>query len=161
VSDTSAAGDIAASFGLGPIDQISFAVEDMDAALPAYTALFGEFTVRRAAFTPERVRYLGKPATATLVLAIARSGDLEIELVEVRQGEGPAKEHIRQHGHGLHHVRFPVEDLDAKRAELEAAGFATILYGTTRRGSVFAYLEAPAMFGHTQFELIQKPPAEG
>jgi hypothetical protein len=45
----------------------------------------------------------------------------------------------------------------AKEAELEAAGFETVLDGTTPRGSRFAYLEAPQRFGHTLIELIQPP----
>ena len=140
---------------LGPIDQVSFAVEDVAAALPAYSALFGEFTVRTVAFSPEHVVYQGRPATATLDLAFGRSGDLEIELVAVVEGDGPARDHIRRHGPGLHHVRFPVEDLRTTRDAMEAAGFTVVLDGVTARGSLFAYLGAPATFGHTQFELIQ------
>jgi methylmalonyl-CoA/ethylmalonyl-CoA epimerase len=144
-------------FGLGPIDQISFAVEDMNAALPRYSALFGDFTVRTVRLTPDRVTYRGEPASATLVLGFGRSGDVEIELVQVADGDAPSLEHLRRHGEGLHHVRFAVTDIDDRKATLTGAGFAIVLDGTTERGARFAYLEAPAEFGHTVIELIQEP----
>jgi catechol 2,3-dioxygenase-like lactoylglutathione lyase family enzyme len=147
--------ELASSYGLGAVDQISFAVDDMEKALPAYTAMFGPFHVRKVTFSPEHVFYRGEPTSATLILGFARSGDIEIELVQVEDGDAPSLEHLRRHGPGVHHVRFPVEDLPAKKAELEAAGFETVLYGTVPdRGVIFTYLEAPEMFGHTLFELI-------
>jgi hypothetical protein len=43
----SPASSIAAYFGLGPIDQISFAVTSVERSLPWYEAVFGgPFTVR-------------------------------------------------------------------------------------------------------------------
>jgi methylmalonyl-CoA/ethylmalonyl-CoA epimerase len=150
--------DTSGAFGLGPIDQISFAVVDLEAALPLYSALFGGFTIRRVELTPDRVSYRGQPASARLLLGFGRTGDVEVELVEVEEGEAPSLEHLRRHGQGLHHVRFPVDDVVAKEAELEAAGFRTVLHGTTPRGSVFAYLEAPDGLGYTLIELIQFQP---
>lgn len=155
------AAGLAAGFGLGPIDQIGFAVADLDAALPAYAAIFGEFTRRDSTFTPERVRYRGEPSSAELALAFARSGELEIELVEIRKGDGPAAQHIREYGAGLHHVRFTVADIEAKCAAMEAAGFEKVLSGISPRGSRFAYFEKPEQFGHTQFELLQEPRPAG
>lgn len=145
---------LADDLALGPIDQVSFAVESVDAALPLYSALFGEFAVRDVVFAPDRTTYRGQPADAELRLAVALSGDFEIELVEVLSGETPAPDRIRAHGPGLHHVSFVVDDIDAKAIELEALGFERILQGTTARGSVFVYLECPAMLGHTVIELI-------
>ena len=144
--------------GLGPIDQVSFAVESIEAVLPLYSALFGEFVVRDVAFSPDRVTYRGQPAEAELKLAMGRSGDVEIELVEMRSGEGPALDHIGRHGQGLHHVRFMVEDMAAKAAALEARGFQRILEGTTPRGSGFMYFECPDLLGHTVIELVQPAP---
>jgi len=148
--------EISVDFDLGPIDQVSFAIEDMDAAVPFYSAMFGPITTRRVEFEPDAVSYRGKPASAKLLLGFARSGDIEIELVQVEEGEAPSLEHLRRHGEGLHHVRFRVHDIAAKKAQLEAAGFETILDGTTPRGSRFVYIEAPAMYGHTVFELLQR-----
>jgi catechol 2,3-dioxygenase-like lactoylglutathione lyase family enzyme len=148
---------IAADFGLGPIDQISFAVASVTDALPAYESVFGRpFTVRDVELDPARVSYRGAPADAVLRLAFGETAGIEIELVEVLRGEAPSIEHVRIHGDGLHHVRFPVVDIAAKSAELVDAGFEVIFGGTTPRGSRFAYVEAPGSFGYTVFELLQR-----
>ena len=150
-----AASSIAAGFGLGPIDQISFAVASVERSLPWYEALFGgPFTVRDVTLTPDKVTYRGAPADAVLRLAFGWTAGIEIELVEVVRGEAPSLEHLREHGDGLHHVRFPVADLDAKTAQLSDAGFEVIFSGTTPR-SRFAYVQAPASLGYTVVELIQ------
>jgi catechol 2,3-dioxygenase-like lactoylglutathione lyase family enzyme len=144
------ASSIATDFDLGPIDQISFAVTSVEQSLPWYEAVFGgPFTVRDVLLAPELVTYRGAPADAVLRLAFGRTAGLEIELVEVLSGAAPSLEHLREHGDGLHHVRFPVQ--------LTAAGFEVIFGGTTPRGSLFAYVQAPASLGHTVIELIQQP----
>jgi methylmalonyl-CoA/ethylmalonyl-CoA epimerase len=148
---------ISADFGLGPIDQISFAVASVARALPAYEAVFGgPFTVRDVELDPACVSYRGAPADAVLRLAFGETAGIEIELVEVLRGEAPSIEHVRTHGEGLHHVRFQIADIEAKSAELAAAGFEVIFGGTTPSGSRFAYVEAPESFGYTVFELLQR-----
>jgi methylmalonyl-CoA/ethylmalonyl-CoA epimerase len=149
------ASTVAAGFGLGPIDQISFAVTSVEQSLPWYEALFGgPFTVRDVTLAPDTVTYRVAPADAVLRLAFGRTAGIEIELVEVRRGEAPSLEHLREHGDGLHHVRFPAADLDAKTAQLTQAGFEVIFSGMTPR-SRFAYVQAPASLGYTVIELIQ------
>ena len=154
------ASSIASDFSLGPIDQISFAVTSVEQSLPWYEAVFGgPFTVREVALAPDAVTYRGAPAGAVLRLAFGRTAGLEIELVEVRSGDAPSLEHLREHGEGLHHVRFRVGDVAAKTAELTAAGFEVIFDGATPR-SRFSYVQAPAPLGHTVIELIQPVAAE-
>src|SRR3954451_3559027 len=141
---TAPAHSVATDFGLGPIDQISFAVKSVDAAVPAYEALFGsQFTVRDVALQPDLVSYKGAPADAALRLAFGATAGIEVELVEVLRGPAPARDHREQHDEGLHHVRFSVADITAKIAQLEGAGFTVVFGGRTPRGSQFAYLEAP------------------
>jgi methylmalonyl-CoA/ethylmalonyl-CoA epimerase len=150
-----AASSIAAGFGLGPIDQISFAVASVEQSLPWYEAVFGgPFTVREVTMAPDAVSYRGAPADARLRLAFGRTAAIEIELVEVWRGEAPSLEHLREHGDGLHHVRFRLADVDAKTKQLTEAGFGVIFAGTTPRGR-FTYVQAPSSLGHTVIELIQ------
>jgi catechol 2,3-dioxygenase-like lactoylglutathione lyase family enzyme len=150
-----AARDVAAGFDLGPMDQVAFVVRDMDAALPTYRALFGDFDVNVVALTPEEVRYRGSPANATIAVALGSSGPLQIELIQPLDGDGPFGEHLRAHGEGLHHVRFPVADMATKMAELVSAGWTPVLEGHRRTGTHFVYLEAPELLGHALVELIQ------
>ena len=146
--------EVGQRFGLGPIDQISFAVADVDEAVPRYTAMFGgPFNV--VAVPPMDVSYRGRPSSCELKLAFGRTGSIEVELVEVLSGDSPAGDHLREKGEGLHHVRFPVDDLARTRTEMEAEGFeVTFAGGSADVG--FAYLESPLLNGMT-IELIQFP----
>lgn len=143
--------------GLGPVDQISFAVEHISAALAIYEPLFGRFTIRETTLSSENLVYQGQPASAHLMLAFCRSGDVEIELVQVIAGDWPTLDHIGRHGPGLHHLRFLVESLEAKVTQMETVGFVPVLHGVSSRGSRFAYLEAPHVLGSTMVELLQPP----
>lgn len=143
------------SFGLGPPDQVSFAVADMARAVSVLSPLFGDFDVRESVLEPGSVRYRDRETGARLRLGVCQSGAVEIELVEVLEGDWPTVDHIDLHGPGLHHVRFMVDDLDNKSAQLQAAGFGEVLRGVSPQGSQFAYLEAPAVLGPTMVELLQ------
>jgi hypothetical protein len=153
-----AAADLATTFDLGPIDQVAFVVRDLHASLPAYEAMFGPFQVHEATFTPADIQYRGEPANAVIAVAMGWSGNLQIELIQPVSGAAVFDEHLRDHGEGLHHVRYPVADMAAKATQLVDAGFTVVMEGHRSNGTHWAYLEAPVQFGHTLFELIQFPP---
>ena len=88
---------------------------------------------------------------------IERSGPIEIELIQVLSGETPHSEHLREHGEGLHHVRFRVDALDAKLEELATEGFEVSFYKRFGPSVAFAYLDAPAAIGGSCIELLEMP----
>ena len=141
-----------ADLGLGPIDQVAYVVEDMARALPHYEALFGPF---RVSDSPLRdVRCGDTIIDCVLKIAVNVSGPVEIELIEVVKGDPPHAEHLREHGEGLHHVRFRVSGLEERLEALEGLGFETTFYKRFEgAGNVaFAYAKSPA--GHT-IELLE------
>jgi len=101
-------GDLA----LGPIDQVAYVVEDLERALPRYEALYGPFQVSDSPLSGVRCR--GGVIDCVLKNALNRSSPVEIELIQVMQGDTPHTQHLRQHGEGLHHVRFRVSGLEAR-----------------------------------------------
>ena len=141
-------------FGLGAIDQVSFAVVDVDEAVPRYSAMFGgPFDVLDV---PElQAECHGRPTTTTLRLGLGRSGDLEVELVQVVSGDWPTLDLLSTRGEGLHHLRYPVGDIATSRAEMGAAGCVVTMRGEAG-GVAFTYLECPLLNGMT-IELIQLP----
>jgi hypothetical protein len=141
--------------GLGPVDQVSFVVEDLERALPRYEALYGPFEVGVAPLRDCRFR--NERVSCTLKVAVNRAGPLEIELIQVLDGKAPHSEHLRAHGEGLHHVRFRVEALDAKLAELEREGYTTVFYKRFGPTVAFAYLETPPEIGRSVIELLEMP----
>lgn len=141
---------------LGPIDQVAYVVADLDAALPRYEALYGPFRVAEAPLRDCTIR--GRTADCTLKLAVNSEGPVEIELIQVLEGETPHSEHLAAHGEGLHHVRFRVQGLEAKLEELAAAGYETVFYKRFGPGAAFAYLETPKPLGPSLIELLELPP---
>jgi len=146
---------IADQFGLGPVDQVGYVVRDMDAALPRYESIFGPFQVGESPI--QGGTYRGKDGDCVLKLALNTSGPIEIELIQVVEGETPHTEHLREHGEGPHHIRFKVTGLDEKVASMEAAGFETIYYKRFGPEVVFAYMETPEELGRSVIELLEMP----
>ncbi len=144
---------IAARLDLGPIDQVGYVVRDLDASLPAYEALFGPFEIMDASL--DDCRFRGDVVACRLRIALNKRGPVEIELIQVIEGETPHTEHLRRCGEGLHHVRFLVEDLDAKLAVLEAAGYETVFHKRFGPGLAFAYVDTPKALGPSLIELFE------
>lgn len=150
------ASALAQQFGLGPVDQVAFIVRNMEQALPAYEAIFGKFHVMT--IPNMKAQHRGKDITATLKLALTKSGSMEIEVIEAVGGFGPYGEHLERHGEGLHHIRFQVKSLQDTLQAMEPAGFVNVYGG--KAGTVrWAYLESPTTLGHTLLELVEGLPA--
>ena len=139
--------------GLGPIDQVAYVVEDMDRALVRYESIFGPFEVSELPLVDCTIR--GRIADCRLKLAVNRSGPVEIELIQVLEGETTHSEHLRAHGEGPHHVRFRVTGLDAKLEQLGEEGFETVFTKRFGPGVGFSYLETPAELGRSVIELLE------
>ena len=141
--------------GLGPIDQVCYAVNDLDAALPRYASIYGDFEVSIAELKDCTIR--GEIADCTLKIAWNRSSPIEIELIEVLEGDTSHSEHLRAHGEGLHHVRFRVDDLDARLDVLREAGFDVVFEKRFGPTVALAYVETPPELGQSVIELLQMP----
>ena len=85
--------------------------------------------------------YRGKKADADLAILFGHSGDLEIEFIEWRGGESPHREFIESGREGMHHLRFRVDDMDAKIAEAESQGYRPIWQKRFAEGLAAVYLE--------------------
>ena len=73
-------------------------------------------------------------------LGFARSGNMQIELLQPVRGEGLHVEFLASNGPGAHHLGFLVDDLDAVVAVGEANGFPKLMgsqFGSLR----FCYLD--------------------
>ena len=90
-------------------------------------------------------------------MAVNNIGPVEIELLQPVSGESPLTEHLRDHGEGLHHVRFRVDDIDQKIPTALDAGFETLLYKRFSPEVAFAYLKTPKEFGGHVIEFLEMP----
>src|SRR5205823_14869729 len=93
------------------IHHLGVAVEDLDAAIDTYRALFGAELEHR-----ETVADQGVEAAAL------RVGDGRVELLASLGDETPVGKFLAKRGPGMHHVAYEVEDLPAELGRLAAAG---------------------------------------
>ncbi len=95
----------------GGIHHVGIAVDDLDAAIARWTALFGATLEHR-----ERVEEQGVDA------ASLRVGGSRIELLAPLGDETPVGRFLAKRGTGVHHVAFATEDVAAELARLKADG---------------------------------------
>lgn len=142
-------------FGLGGVDQIGYVVADLEVSMPYYESLFGPFQVYEAEL--DGALFRGKEIDCKLKIATNNDGPIEIELIQVLEGETPHTEHLREHGEGPQHIRFRISGIEAKIAELEAAGYKNIFFKRFGPDTAFSYLESPQEMGGALIELLEMP----
>ena len=106
----------------GGIHHVGIAVDDLEAAIARWAALFGATVEHR-----ERVDDQGVEA------ASLRVGDSRIELLAALGEETPVGRFLAKRGPGVHHVAFETADVGAELARLKADGVELVDH-TPRRG---------------------------
>ena len=107
---------------LGPISHIGIVVEDCEKAAAFYERVFGVGPFDIQLYDMSTAPYFfadGEPAAPTFKAAIAFSGNVFIELVEVLEGETVHTKFFRERGAGLQHLAFNVRNGKEKVAALE------------------------------------------
>lgn len=92
-------------------------------------------------------------ASARLKVGLVNLGGVQLELIQVVEGESIHSRFIRERGEGLHHLGFFVKDIENAIKKFEEKGF-----NVTERGEVlgvkYAYLDTDKVLGFV-IELIQ------
>ena len=121
------------------------AVDDMDAAIELYRAVFGAELVFRTVSEAEG-----------LEAAFLRAGTGEIELMRATREDSPVGKFVAKRGPGLHHVAYAVGDIEAALVEARQAGLQ-LIDETPRRGmhgTRIAFIH-PKSVGGVLTELIE------
>ncbi|HEY2054230.1 MAG TPA: VOC family protein [Solirubrobacterales bacterium] len=106
------------------IHHVGITVPDLDRAIAFYNGVLGLdfFDPPSPVFdAPELAEQVGV-AGANLRQVNMALGDSIVELIEYTAPEPPAAEPVVVNAIGAAHLAFRVEDIEAKKAELEAAG---------------------------------------
>ncbi len=133
---------------LKKVDQIGIVVRDSASVMESWSALFdiGPWMVRE--FDMPDVD--GQPGK--IKLCFADLGDLQIELIEPLKGRIFHSLFLEEHGEGLHHLGFRVDDVDAEAENLVGQGAEVLSSGRGR----YSYLDTGGP-GGVIFELIRNP----
>jgi hypothetical protein len=124
---------------LPPIDQVGFVVRDARKLAREWEKFFGPFEFIDS---PMRdVIYRGRKTDCHLLIALGRSGPVEIELIEVISGQSIHSEALAQGRTGPHHLRCKVDDVAASVKSLEAEGLRPVWGQRFSDEVAFQYLE--------------------
>lgn len=131
---------------LDAVYQMAFVVEALEPACRRWADATGAgpfFLFDPFAFIEPRFR--GQPAEPGIAIALGFSGDLCIELIEVR-GHGPSVFEATPVG-GLHHVARLSGDIDRTLAALAAAGAETVFEGRFFPDTRMAFVDTRPSLG--------------
>ncbi len=127
------------------VDQIGIVVKDMEATMNFYERMFGiePFPTVESAVNSAKLKF-----------GLFQLGEVQIELIQVLEGETIHSEFLEKRGEGLHHLGFFVEDIEKELARLEKGGIKVLERGTVLGVVKFAYLDTEKRLG-VVLELIQ------
>jgi 4-hydroxyphenylpyruvate dioxygenase-like putative hemolysin len=122
---------------IGPIVQIAYVVEDLDAAIAHWTHKLGVgpfYVIRHQEY--ETVTHRGSLTSPDVSLAFAHSGDLNVELIQQHNDASSVfDDFIKAYGYGLQHLGVFSEDIEADTGALAAAGIAELQRGLSKTGA--------------------------
>ena len=131
------------------IRQLAYVVRDMDSALKYWTEVLktGPFFVVEHLAVEDQI-YRGSPANADVSIALANSGDLQIELIYC-EDDSPSvyKEFLDAGREGVHHFGMMPVNYEETCAEYRTVGHETAFEGKVG-GSPFAYFDTVDSVGH-------------
>jgi len=131
--------------------QVGFVVHDVEATAKKYAAAFG-LPMPKIIETPgyEKAKTIvdGKPSEATAKLAFFQTGQLVVELIQPNKEPSAWRNHLDEHGEGVHHIAFRVPDTKATEAALVKEGIKTDQQGLFVDGSgMYTYLDSAPQLG--------------
>lgn len=149
--------------GISSVDQVAVVVRDLDASMKRYVEEFGIGPWRVYTFSPDWIRgmtFRGEEQGYSMSLALADVGGMMYELIEPVQGPNSYAAFLDEHGEGLHHFGYFVDDLDVEIKNMQAKGYALLQSGRgigTKGEGGYAYFETERALGCI-VEAIELPP---
>ena len=139
--------------GIGSVDQLAVVVRELDASMKSYVEDFGIGPWNVYTFSPDWIQgmtFRGEEQRYSTRLALADVGRMMYELIEPVQGPNSYQEFLDEHGEGLHHLGYFVDDLDVAINDMESKGYRLLQSGRgigTKGEGGYAYFETGNALG--------------
>jgi hypothetical protein len=137
---------------LGPLVQIGIVVRDVEATARAWCERFDVAPPLFVEWPPENSQlaetstYRGERGHFRMRLAFIETGAAQIEFIQPLEGGNIYAEFLEEHGEGLHHILFLVDDPQAVSRQLDApilqSGGSFL-----NPGAIWAYLDTQQELG--------------
>jgi Glyoxalase/Bleomycin resistance protein/Dioxygenase superfamily len=124
----------------GPVRQIGYVIADLDAAMADWLKLgVGPWFVMRG--LSQRVIYRGEPCAVTLSMAVANSGELQVELIQQSDDTPSIFTEFLASGPGFHQLAYWTDDFESTMGRVVEAGWPVVWSGGEADGVRYAYVE--------------------
>ena len=87
------------------------------------------------------MRLRGEPVKHAFRAALTRIGDVSMELIEPLDSGSIYAKHLAEHGEGLHHVAFKVEDFKKTKEHLKKKNYSEIQSGRPFNIAQYTYFD--------------------
>ncbi len=118
--------------GFKAIVQVALVTRNIEASAQHWAALLGVEVPKIITSRPGNevhVIYQGKPSNARAKLAFLRAGQVQVELIQPLGGGSAWQQFLDEHGEGVHHIAFNVQNLAQAESEMKALGYDEIHSG--------------------------------
>ena len=125
------------------VTQVALVVKDADAKAKAFAEIFGVDIPQsriHGGDDQSKTIYHGEPTDACARLVFFELGNLQIEIIEPDGKPSIWQQFLEDHGEGIHHIAFHVENMQAEIARLEGVGLQLEQRGQYPGGE-YAYLD--------------------
>jgi len=125
------------------ITQVAIMVKNLEETMENYWNLLGVGPWEIMECVPPMlhdITYYGKPGNYTMRAGLTKVGPVELELIQPISGDNVYSDFICEHGEGLHHIQFLVDDINGTTKIMAKEGFPTVMSGWVSDGS-YAYYD--------------------
>ena len=152
--------DSPASLKVKDVNRVSLAVRDVEKTAENYWNILGIGPWAIYEWEEPLVcdrKYRGKPAWGREKVAIADVGGVKLELCQPVVGESTYGDFLKEHGEGLHHISFTVDDVAEAAGILARDGFTSLQsgrFGPSGSGNAYNYVDIKplrAIWGLTHY----------
>lgn len=121
------------------VDQIGIVVRDVEATVRAYEAFFGEGAFSVVEGEAPAILQDGREVHIKGRLAFTNLGPLQIELIQILEGESVHVDYLEKHGEGIHHLGRYTSAFDKDLEQFRKLGISVLQQGHGMRR--YAYLD--------------------
>jgi methylmalonyl-CoA/ethylmalonyl-CoA epimerase len=137
--------------------QIGYVITDMNKTIAYYKNVFGISPWMLLDARPEPCIEKGKEVHPLLRIALAYQGSVQLELIQVVEGESFHLNHVKEGREKAHHLGFMVQDINKRLDSCREMGIGIVQRGTIRASGIvvdYAYLDTVDQTGII-IELLQ------
>lgn len=126
------------------VTQIGFIVNNIEETTRSFADFFGVEVpeiVWTGEFEDAQQHYKGEPIESRAKQSFFEMENIQLELIEPDEGPSTWRDHLEEHGEGLHHIAFVVDDMKQTVKKMEGLNIPVIQKGEYQGGR-YAYLDS-------------------